>query len=163
MALLANVRDSFGVSPRYVYLRSYELDRQTGVIKMMVGVYKDQATRLAFKAAQPAIDSLAAQITTKQVARDNARTAFLELSDEDKAAGRAAFQQAQDTARDEIAALYEQKKEQEAALDANKAGMSLAVPIDPGAVTVGSNGEVLLSDLYTVLATTTFPGATRAD
>lgn len=71
MALLATVRDSFGASPRYIYIRDYRLDRATGAVTGRVEVYKDRATRQAYKAADAALIPLAAQIAARP---DNAES-----------------------------------------------------------------------------------------
>jgi len=162
MALLANVRDSFGSSPRYVYVRSYQADFDTGLVIAHIEIFTDKPTRLRHKAAKAALKPIPDQIIAKKNEQAAARAKFLDLGEEERAATRARHQAEHVAFTKQVEALEAQERAQREALDASEPGVKRNEPIQVG-VPINPDGTVLKSDIYNWLAANDFPGATRID
>lgn len=68
MALTADYRDRRSVAPAYYYLRFFQMDRATSLVRVRYEIWQDQAARDAFKAASTDVVTCNADLNALYVA-----------------------------------------------------------------------------------------------
>ena len=162
MALEAQFDAGFGAETRYLRIRAWHVDLDTGAITHgKLEIYKDKATRQAYKSARQAIADLTREIAMREAAFQQIVAEHRELPTSKRLAAEGVHQADKMARAEAIEALKAQSHEQVQRREANKPGRIIDFEVQPGEVQIGPDGEVLtvLYGLYAVR----FPDAERVD
>lgn len=152
MALEAQFDAGFGPVSRYLRIRSYHLDRDSGAITQgKLEIFRDQQTRAAHKRAVAEIAALDVTIAMKEAAFRQADADFKALPEAERAAALQAHGADRRERADAIAVMKQRRIEQVNVREANKAGKVVEFDVQPGEVQIGPDGEVLTA-LYALFA-----------